>query len=252
MTTDHTPAPAVGRLVVLDMAGTTVADDGLVERAFQAAAEALGVTPGSPEHERQLAYVRATMGESKISVFRHLFGDEDSAQRANAAFEHAYAELVDAGHCAPVPGAREAIDAMRAAGRTVVLTTGFARPTQDAILTALGWQDLAADALCPSDVGGRGRPYPDMVLAALLRTGAADDVAEIAVAGDTAYDMRAGRRAGAAVVAGVRTGAHDADTLHAAGATHVLGSVAELPALLDDLAAVTARPEATGASGAPV
>ena len=37
------------------------------------------------------------MGESKISVFRHLFGDEDRAQRANAAFEEAYAELVDGG-----------------------------------------------------------------------------------------------------------------------------------------------------------
>lgn len=61
------------RLVVLDMAGTTVADGGLVEQAFSAAAQRLGVRPGSDEHARQLAYVRATMGESKISVFRHLF-----------------------------------------------------------------------------------------------------------------------------------------------------------------------------------
>ncbi|MGW5071168.1 hypothetical protein ACWEQJ_34820, partial [Streptomyces cyaneofuscatus] len=58
-------------LVVLDMAGTTVADGGLVEQAFSAAAERLGVRPGSGDHEHQLAYVRATMGESKISVFRH-------------------------------------------------------------------------------------------------------------------------------------------------------------------------------------
>ncbi|MGW7150931.1 haloacid dehalogenase, partial [Streptomyces sp. NPDC054878] len=34
------------------------------------------------------------------------------------------------------------------------------------------------------------------------------------------------------VVAGVLTGAHDAGTLRSAGATHVLGSVAELPAVL--------------------
>ncbi|MFF4698497.1 phosphonatase-like hydrolase [Streptomyces chattanoogensis] len=224
--------PSAAELVVLDMAGTTVADGGLVELAFDAAARRLGVEPGTADHAQKLAYVRATMGESKISVFRHLFGEENAARRANQAFEEAYGELVDGGRIAPVPGAREAIEALRAAGRTVVLTTGFARVTQDAILDALGWRGLVALTLCPADAGGRGRPYPDMVLAALLRTGAADDVRRIAVAGDTSYDMLSGRRAGAGTVAGVLTGAHDTAQLTAAGATHILGSVAELPALL--------------------
>ncbi|MFI5549940.1 phosphonatase-like hydrolase [Streptomyces sp. NPDC051738] len=220
------------RLVVLDMAGTTVADGGLVERAFAAAAAELGVEPGSPDHDDKLAYVRVTMGESKISVFRHLFGDEERAQRANGAFEKAYGELVDGGLVAPVPGAREAIEELRADGRTVVLTTGFARVTQDAILAALGWQDLVPLTLCPADAGGRGRPYPDMVLTAFLRTRAADAVRQVAVVGDTSYDMLSGVRAGAGVVAGVLTGAHDAEALRAAGASHVLGSVAELPGVL--------------------
>ncbi|MCA6091870.1 phosphonatase-like hydrolase [Streptomyces sp. SCA3-4] len=220
-------------LVVLDMAGTTVADDGLVERAFGTAARALGVEPGTVHHDEQLAYVRATMGESKISVFRHLAaGDEEQARRANAAFESAYGRLVTEGHCHPVPGAREAIERLRADGRTVVLTTGFARTTQDAVLAALGWTDLADLTLCPADAGGRGRPYPDMVLTALLRTRAADDVRRIAVAGDTSSDMLSGTRAGAALVAGVLTGAHDEAALRASGATHVLGSVTELPDLL--------------------
>ncbi|MGW6059883.1 phosphonatase-like hydrolase [Streptomyces sp. NPDC055189] len=219
-------------LVVLDMAGTTVADGGLVEEAFSAAARELGVEPGSADHTEKLDYVRATMGESKISVFRHLFGDEDLAQRGNVAFEKAYGELVDGGRIAPVAGAREAIEELRGDGRTVVLSTGFARVTQDAILAALGWRDLVELTLCPADAGGRGRPYPDMVLSAFLRTGAVDDVRQIAVAGDTAYDMKSGVRAGAGVVAGVLTGAHDAEALRAAGATHVLGSVAELPRLL--------------------
>ncbi|UUU41861.1 phosphonatase-like hydrolase [Streptomyces sp. NBC_00162] len=223
-------------LIVLDMAGTTVADGGLVERAFERAAERLGVEPGSADHAEKLQYVRDTMGESKISVFRHLFGTEDLAQRANSAFEEAYGELVDGGLIAPIPGAREAIEKLRADGRTVALTTGFARVTQDAILDALGWQDLADLTLCPADAGGRGRPYPDMVLAAFLRTGAVADVREIVVAGDTAYDMLSGRRSGAGTVAGVLTGAHDRAALTEHGATHVLGSVAELPQLLAESA----------------
>ncbi|GAA1959143.1 phosphonatase-like hydrolase [Kitasatospora viridis] len=218
------------RLVVLDMAGTTVADDGLVERAFDAAALANGVQPGSPEHEPMLAHVRATMGESKIAVFRHLFGDEEKAQRANAAFEQAYHDLVDAGHCAALPGAAEAITALRESGRKVVLTTGFSRATQDRILDALGWQQIADLTLCPAEAG-RGRPFPDLALAALLRTGT-DSVHQVAVVGDTGYDMLTGTRAGAAVVAGVLTGAHGEERLRADGATHVLASIAELPALL--------------------
>ncbi|SCD86334.1 phosphonatase-like hydrolase [Streptomyces sp. SolWspMP-sol7th] len=220
------------RLVVLDMAGTTVADGGLVERAFEAAAAELGVAPGSADHEAKLAYVRATMGESKISVFRHLFGDEDSARRANTVFEKAYGALIGEGLVAPVDGAREAIGELAADGRTVVLTTGFARATQDAILDALGWRDLAALTLCPADAGGRGRPYPDMVLEAFLRTRATDDVRQVAVVGDTAYDMASGVHAGAGAVVGVLTGAHEREALREAGATHVIASVSELPALL--------------------
>ncbi|MER7106338.1 phosphonatase-like hydrolase [Streptomyces sp. NPDC000229] len=215
-------------LVVLDMAGTTVADGGLVEEAFATAARHLGEDPAP-----MLDHVRATMGESKISVFRHLFGDETRAQQANTAFEEAYGKLVAAGRIEPVPGAADAIRTLREEGRTVVLTTGFARVTQDAILDALGWRDLVGLTLCPADTAcGRGRPYPDMVLTALLRTGAADGVQGAAVAGDTSYDMLSGVRAGARVVAGVLTGAHDADTLRDAGATHILGSVAGLPDLL--------------------
>ncbi|MFJ4472465.1 HAD family hydrolase [Streptomyces sp. NPDC089424] len=229
-TTTH---PTTGiRLVVLDMAGTTVADGGLVERAFDAAARELGVEPGTPDHAEKLDYVRATMGESKISVFRHLFGTEELARRANAAFEKAYGELVDGGLVAPVPGAREAVEEILAGGRTVVLTTGFARVTQDAVLAALGWQDLVQLTLCPADAGGRGRPFPDMVLEAFLRTRAAEDVRQVAVVGDTSYDMLSGVRAGAGLVAGVRTGAHGDEALREAGAGHVLDSVAGLPALL--------------------
>jgi phosphoglycolate phosphatase len=227
----RTDTPAT-RLVVLDMAGTTVADDGLVERSFDAAAAELGVAVGTEQHATMVQYVRDTMGESKISVFRALFGDEDKAQQGNRAFEAAYHDLVDQGHCAPLPGAEDTVRELRKSGLTVVLTTGFSGPTQQRILAALGWQGLADLVLCPADAGGRGRPYPDLALAALLRTGAADDVRELAVVGDTGYDMLCGARSGAGVVAGVLTGAHDEQRLRADGATHVLASVAELPAVL--------------------
>ncbi|WP_164234344.1 HAD family hydrolase [Microbacterium hydrocarbonoxydans] len=219
-------------LVVLDMAGTTVLDDGVVEQAFGRAAERTGVAERMPWAEA-LEYVRDTMGQSKIDVFTHLAGgDRLAAERATAAFEGAYAEIVAEQGVSEIPGAADAIQGLKDAGLTVVLTTGFAPVTRDALLDGLGWRGLVELALSPADAG-RGRPAPDLVLTALLRTGASS-VRSVAVAGDTSSDVESGRRAGAGFVAGVLSGAHDAATLTGAGADAVLADVTELQAALAD------------------
>jgi phosphonatase-like hydrolase len=217
-------------LVVLDMAGTTVLDEGLVERAFARAADEAGIGETPEDRAAALDYVRATMGQSKIEVFRELAEDEEQAQHANAAFESAYSEFVEIEGIAPVPGAEDTIGRLRDAGLKVVLTTGFAKATQEKIIAALGWADLVDGYLAPSDAG-RGRPYPDLPLTALLRTGASS-VSSMVVVGDTASDIESGLAAGAALVVGVLTGAHDEQTLTDAGADVVLPSVALIPELL--------------------
>lgn len=213
-------------LVVLDMAGTTVLDDGIVEQAFQRAAERTGVADRMPWDEA-LGYVRETMGQSKIDVFTHLSGgDAAQAAAASAAFEGAYAEIVAASGAEEIPGAAALMADLRATGLKVVLTTGFAPPTRDAIIDSLGWGSLVDLALSPVDAG-RGRPAPDLVLTALLRTGT-HAVDRVAVFGDTTSDIASGRRAGAGLVAGVLTGAHPGEALLAAGADTVLDDITKL------------------------
>jgi phosphoglycolate phosphatase len=226
-------ASTAGRITLacLDMAGTTVADDGTVLAAFTGALDALGIV-GEAERGRMTEYVVATMGESKITVLRALFpGDEDRAQSANRAFEAAYARRIE--QAKPIPGAVEALEELRDLDISIVLTTGFSRATADALLDHLGWRDLIDLSLTPEEVGGRGRPHPDLILAAADRY-ADGDPTRVAVAGDTVGDIRSGLAAGAPIVAGVLTGAHDRDRLAEAGATHLLGSVAQLPALLTE------------------
>lgn len=228
--TTHLSAPPALELVVLDMAGTTVLDDGVVETAFQRAAERTGVADRMPWDDA-LAHVRATMGQSKIEVFTHLAGgDRAAAEQATAAFEGAYAEIVAEQGVTEIPGAADAIQSLKDAGLTVVLTTGFAPVTRDALIDGLGWNDLVDLALSPVDAG-RGRPAPDLVLTALLRT-QTSSVASIAVAGDTVSDVESGRRAGAGFVAGVLTGAHDSSALELAGADVVLPDVTRLRSAL--------------------
>ena len=214
----------------LDMAGTTVADDGSVVAAFGAAAAQFGLVPGAPGYDEAIAFVQDTMGQSKIEVFRQLLGSEERAQRANQAFEEAYAESVRAGLVAPLPGAVETITALRAAGIKVCLATGFSPVTRDALLDALAWRPLIDLALSPADVG-RGRPWPDLPLTALLRLGGGA-VSELVVVGDTPSDVESGLRAGAGLVVGVTSGAASAESLAAAGAPHVIDSVGGLLQLI--------------------
>ncbi|MCU1405200.1 MAG: haloacid dehalogenase, partial [Glaciihabitans sp.] len=222
-TTLATPVVAI-ELVVLDMAGTTVVDDGIVERAFERAARRVGLDGYRPL-DAALQYVRDTMGQSKIEVFRHLTdGDEAAAQTANREFENAYAELIGEVGVDAIPGAEATINSLRASGIKVALTTGFSPETRDAVLARLDWEVDAA--LSPADAG-RGRPAPDLVLAALIAT-RASSVAAVAVVGDTISDVRSGRNAGAGLVIGVLTGAHTREQLEAAGADLVLESVRDL------------------------
>jgi phosphoglycolate phosphatase len=217
-------------IACLDMAGTTVADDGGVIAAFSAAIGEFGLSPGTPDYDAALTVVHRTMGQSKITVFRRLLGSGDRASRANEAFERHYAAAVAGGAVAALPGAEETMTALRAAGIKVCLTTGFSPSTRDTLLDALAWRPLIDLALSPADAG-RGRPWPDMPLTALLRLGGGA-VSELAVAGDTPSDVEAGLRAGAGLVAGVLTGASGREELEQAGAPVILETITGLLPLL--------------------
>jgi phosphonatase-like hydrolase len=215
----------------LDMAGTTVKDDGTVMAAFTAALTE-AVLPVREFHEA-MTYVRATMGQSKIEVFRHILGSEDKARKANATFEASYAAAVRSGEITAMPGAADLFAACREAGIRVCLSTGFSPATRDSVIETLGWGSLVDLVLSPADAG-RGRPWPDMALTALLRLGGGG-VHELAVVGDTVSDVESGLRAGAGLTAGVLSGESAREELAAVpaaaglpGTPLILDSVADL------------------------
>jgi phosphonatase-like hydrolase len=129
-----------------------------------------------------------------------------------------------------MPGAEQLFAACRDAGIRVCLSTGFAPVTRDAIIAALDWAGKVDLLLSPADAG-RGRPWPDMPLTALLRLGGGS-VHELAVAGDTPSDIESGLRAGAALVAGVLTGDSARAELEAVPAATGLPGI---PLILDSI-----------------
>jgi phosphoglycolate phosphatase len=212
-------------LAVLDMAGTTVRDDGAVDEAFTVALTSVGIDRDSARFEQARLYVIDTMGQSKADVFAALL-EPDEATRATAAFATAYEDIVAQGRIEPIEGTTDAFAALRDHGVQVCLTTGFAPSTRRALIDALGWADLIDLALSPADVG-RGRPEPDMIFGAMERLGVTDPKA-VAVVGDTTSDLEAGTRAGARAVIGVLSGAHDRATLLTAPSTDLIDDITSL------------------------
>ncbi|GAA1834930.1 phosphonatase-like hydrolase [Pseudonocardia ailaonensis] len=217
------------RLAVLDLAGTTVVDDGLVLDAVRRGLVSVGVPvagPRIPALERQAV---AAADRPTLAVFTDLL--DGDVRRARLAAEACEARLRDAaaeGAVRPVAGAAEAIGALREAGLTVALVSGFAAETRDALAQAAG---LAVDLMLgPADVRGRGLPEPDLLLAAV---DAADtERAETVVVADSTAGIAAATRAGTGLALGVLGGANAGPRLRRAGAHDVIRSVAELPARL--------------------
>jgi phosphonatase-like hydrolase len=222
----------IGRvaLACLDMAGTTVRDDGAVEAAFETALTSVGIDPGSARWAEARTLVRDTMGWSKADVFAALLAP-DEAGRATNAFASAYEAVVATGSVTEIPGALGVLRSLRARGVQVCLMTGFAPSTRDALMDALGWRAEVDLALSPVDVG-RGRPAPDLVLGAMERLGVGDRGA-VAVAGDTVSDLEAGTAAEAGAVVGVLSGAHDRATLSAAPHTAIIEDITGFIAVLE-------------------
>ena len=209
-------------LICFDMAGTTMIDNGLVLEAFERTIDGLGLDDARAGDAR--AYVVATMGQSKIDVFRALFAER--ADDANVAFERHFVDAAQELGVSEIPGARSTVETLRGLGYGVALTTGFSAATRETLIDILGWDDLFDMRVSPSDAG-RGRPAPDMLLRCALELRVTQVSALMAV-GDTASDMIAGRRAGVGSCVGVLSGTDEEERLRVSGADLVVASVVDL------------------------
>lgn len=228
-------------LAVLDMAGTTIDEGQQVYRVLAETAIAYGAAPSQADIARW-------HGAAKHEALRALLttpgGEPPSADLLDTVVADFRSRLTAAYAISPprpLPGVADAMAALRSAGIRVALTTGFDRDIADSLIRALGWEgDSAVDeVVCGSDVAA-GRPAPFMIFRAMENLGVVD-VDRVLVAGDTPRDLQAGTNSGAGFVVGVLSGAGDAVELGKHRHTHLVASVADLPALLE-LPSVAARP----------
>jgi phosphonatase-like hydrolase len=227
-------------LVVLDMAGTTVRDDGVVLECFVAAADAVGL-------EASRAELNARMGQSKLEVFdelsaRQLGAGEAASRLAQNGFD-AFRRILErvyvGGGVAPMPGAEGIIGWLRERGTRVALNTGFYRAVTEQLVNALGWRSMVDAVVCADDVP-RGRPAPFLIHHAMQRCDVAS-VHEVVAVGDTPSDVAAGHNAGARGVVAVTSGSHTAAELRRCQPTHLVRDVTELRRIIERLERLDTR-----------
>lgn len=218
-------------LVCCGLLGTIVTDDGLIERSFAEAIATQGVVSGTSAFAHRMAQVHQVRGQAPGDVLGTLFPDNEArAQAALMAFERAITDAVRRAEIQPLPGAHQMLDELAGAGLRICVTTSLPRRAMDMVLDAASLRSRVDVVLSTDDVP-RGFPAPDLVLTAVMRSGTRA-VQDVAAVYGTGAGVTGGLRSGASLVAGVLTGPHPDARLRAAGATHILDSVADVPALL--------------------
>lgn len=219
-------------LVVFDIAGTTLDDGGSVLAAFRGALDRFSLA--YEDHELQ-----SVRGANKLQVFRQFAArahgaSPEAVQAAREAFAAFNEELLHEYRTGPlneVPGTADTFAALKERGIKLATNSGFPRDIAETIIARLGWRSLLDAEVCGDDVPA-GRPAPFMIYLAMERAGVTA-ARRVLVVGDTPLDLQAATNAGCGGVVGVLTGAHGIATLGATRHTHLLLSVAELPALID-------------------
>lgn len=208
------------KLVIFDMAGTTVKDQHEVEACFVKAAKQTGL---SVSDERVLAL----QGYAKRYVFdllwREQLSNEDDIELKVDESYSAFCTILEKHYhdnpIYPTDGCLELFSLLKSKNIKIALTTGFYREVADIILGKLGWlegldheymgnNDSIINLSVTPEVVLKGRPEPYMIQYAMnkLKINNPEEVINI---GDTPSDLISGIKAKVKYSLGVTNGTHN-------------------------------------------
>jgi HAD superfamily hydrolase (TIGR01509 family) len=202
---------------ILDVDGTLVDTNYHHALAWHRALHAHG-------HRVQMWKVHRHIGMGGDQILDALIGEEAAAKDGDAIREaeaEAYKELID--EVEPLEGARELIEKLKGEGSTVILASSAKQEEVDHYIDLLEARELVDDWTTSADVEST-KPDPDLVLAALEKTGNDDPSVMV---GDSVWDVKAAKAAGLPTLA-VLTGGFSESELREAGASQVVESIDEL------------------------
>jgi phosphoglycolate phosphatase-like HAD superfamily hydrolase len=203
--------------VILDVDGTLVDSNDAHARAWVEAFAENGIAVPFERVRRAIG-----MGGDKLMpAVAGIAEDGDPGERISRRRGEIFREKYLPG-LRPFFRVRDLVERFLADDLTVAVASSAKKDELEPLLEIAGIADLI-DAQTSSDDAERSKPDPDIVKAALERSGA--DRARAVMIGDTPYDLEAAARAGIEFV-GVECGGWNREALR--GAVEVYGSPAEL------------------------
>lgn len=224
------------KLIVFDIAGTTVKDNHEVSKTFQVALKNHG-------YMIDLKVINPLMGYEKNLAIRKLLSQNEADQSKITAslVKSIHSEFVQQmiNHykfnpdIVALPHVEETFSSLQKLGVQVAINTGFSKDIADTVVERLQWQEKGlVDHVIGSDEVEQGRPYPFMIEKLMAYSGV-NDALEIAKVGDTEVDVREGQNAGCRYVIGVTTGIFTREELAQYDPTHIIDDIAEVLTIIN-------------------
>lgn len=220
------------KMVIFDMAGTTVNEDNIVYKTVQKAINEAGYNFTLDEVLAEGA------GKEKLQAIKSILStyadntDIALAQDIYSNFSVQLDEAYETAELLPQPNATELFSALKERNIFRVLNTGYSREVAQLIIDKLEWkQGMEFDELVTAtDVTG-GRPEPDMIVFAADKFGIT--TSEVIKVGDSIIDIEEGQNAGCALSIGITTGAHTPAQLQSANPDYIIDNLMELLPIID-------------------
>ena len=216
------------KMVVFDMAGTTVDENNVVYKTLQKVINLAGFNFTLEQ------VLQTGAGKEKLAAIRDIIGlehREQPVELAHGIYKDFIQELEIAYNTfqlKPQSGAEDLFTALKAKNILVVLNTGYNKETANFILDKLGWQvGVQIDGLITASDVVNNRPQPDMILLAMQNFGITNS-SEVVKVGDSAIDIEEGKNAGCSLNIGITTGAHTYEQLQAAKPNHIIIHLSDL------------------------
>lgn len=222
------------KMVVFDMAGTTINENNVVYKTLQKAINEVGFDFTLDQVLAQGA------GKEKLQAIKSILEvyagttDDELADNIYSKFIVHLATAYETLDILPQNNATELFEALADRDILVVLNTGYNRETAQSIITKLSWEKgIEFDSLVTATDVNKNRPNPDMILFAMEQFDITDPN-EVIKVGDSIIDIEEGQNAGCIYNIGITTGAHTRDQLLSADPDYIIDNLLELLPLIDN------------------
>jgi phosphonatase-like hydrolase len=221
------------KLVVFDMAGTTVLDKGNVADSFIEACKTFGVEVEESEVKKVMGWRKIDAIKMLLEKYKPEWNNEEMIGKIHNKFIQTMVNFYEESQdIKPLPFAEQVFEDLRGKGLKIALNTGFTQEIAQAILNKLDWHPGGKiDAVVASDEVAEGRPAPDMINKIMQALSITDNRSVVKV-GDTEVDILEGRNTGCGLVVGVTTGAYTGAQLLEYKPDHVIDNLSELSSLI--------------------